>query len=35
MLLSVHNVEGVLWEVAAGGADQNLPNARRANGYVI
>jgi hypothetical protein len=36
MLLSVHNVEGVLWEVAAGGADQNLSNAKRANYcYVI
>jgi hypothetical protein len=36
MLLSLHNgVGGVLWEVAAGGADQNLSNAKRANCYVI
>jgi hypothetical protein len=35
MLLTLQSVEGVLLEVAAGGADQNLPNAKLANWNVI
>jgi hypothetical protein len=36
ILLSLHNVEGVLlWEVAAGGADQKFSIAKLANCYVI
>jgi hypothetical protein len=35
MLLSLYNVKGELWEVAAGEADQNISKAKRANCYVL